>query len=70
MAGQLAVPPASPYSDGPCSPSPALLRLAVARQFPASSGPSAAELIALEDAHGAHNYHPLDVVVEEAKGEA
>jgi ornithine--oxo-acid transaminase len=28
----------------------------------------AAELIALEDRYGAHNYHPLDVVVERASG--
>ena len=27
-----------------------------------------AELIALEDRYGAHNYHPLDVVVERASG--
>ena len=27
-----------------------------------------AELIALEERHGAHNYHPLDVVVERAEG--
>src|SRR5579875_369754 len=26
------------------------------------------ELIAMEDCYGAHNYHPLDVVVERAKG--
>ena len=30
--------------------------------------PSSAELIALEEAHGAHNYHPLDVVVAKARG--
>ena len=29
---------------------------------------SAAALIALEDQYGAHNYHPLDVVVERASG--
>ena len=29
---------------------------------------SAAELMATEDAYGAHNYHPLDVVVERAEG--
>lgn len=29
---------------------------------------TAKELIALEDAYGAHNYHPLDVVVERAEG--
>jgi ornithine--oxo-acid transaminase len=29
---------------------------------------SSRELIALEDAHGAHNYHPLDVVVAKARG--
>lgn len=26
------------------------------------------EFIALEDAYGAHNYHPLDVVIERAEG--
>ena len=26
------------------------------------------ELIALEDRYGAHNYHPLDVVVSKAEG--
>jgi ornithine--oxo-acid transaminase len=30
--------------------------------------PTAAELIALEECHGAHNYHPLDVVINRAKG--
>ncbi len=29
---------------------------------------NAKDLIALEDAYGAHNYHPLDVVIERAKG--
>jgi len=29
---------------------------------------NAAELIALEDRYGAHNYHPLDLVVEHARG--
>jgi len=29
---------------------------------------SSAELIRLEDEHGAHNYHPLDVVVARARG--
>jgi ornithine--oxo-acid transaminase len=29
---------------------------------------TAAELIELEEAHGAHNYHPLDVVVTRARG--
>ncbi len=29
---------------------------------------SSAELIQLEEAHGAHNYHPLDVVIEKARG--
>ena len=29
---------------------------------------SSRDLIALEDAHGAHNYHPLDVVVARARG--
>jgi ornithine--oxo-acid transaminase len=29
---------------------------------------SSRELIALEEAHGAHNYHPLDVVVAKARG--
>lgn len=33
-----------------------------------SSAPSAQELIALEDRYGAHNYHPLDLVVERADG--
>src|SRR5882762_3087106 len=28
----------------------------------------AAQLIALEDRYGAHNYHPLDVVIERAAG--
>ena len=32
------------------------------------TGLSAAGLIALEDQYGAHNYHPLDVVVERASG--
>jgi ornithine--oxo-acid transaminase len=27
-----------------------------------------AELIALEDRYGAHNYHPLNVVIERASG--
>jgi len=30
--------------------------------------PTAAELIALEDRYGAHNYHPLDVVISHASG--
>lgn len=29
---------------------------------------SSTELIRLEDAYGAHNYHPLDVVIDRAKG--
>lgn len=29
---------------------------------------SSADLIRLEEAHGAHNYHPLDVVINRAKG--
>jgi len=29
---------------------------------------SSKELIALEDSYGAHNYHPLDVVIERAEG--
>jgi ornithine--oxo-acid transaminase len=29
---------------------------------------NAQELMALEDAYGAHNYHPLDVVIERAEG--
>jgi ornithine--oxo-acid transaminase len=29
---------------------------------------TADELIALEDRYGAHNYHPLDLVVERAEG--
>ena len=33
----------------------------------AVEAPAAADLIALEDAHVAHNYHPLDVVVAEAR---
>src|SRR3978361_1699975 len=28
----------------------------------------ASELVAIEDRYGAHNYHPLDVVVERAAG--
>src|SRR5574340_105825 len=28
----------------------------------------ASDLIALENAYGAHNYHPLDVVIERAEG--
>ena len=32
------------------------------------TGLTAAALIALEDQYGAHNYHPLDVVVERASG--
>ncbi len=31
-------------------------------------GETAKELIALEDRYGAHNYHPLDLVVERAQG--
>jgi ornithine--oxo-acid transaminase len=30
--------------------------------------PTAQQLIALEERHGAHNYHPLDVVLERASG--
>jgi ornithine--oxo-acid transaminase len=30
--------------------------------------PASAELIALEEHHGAHNYHPLDVVINRAEG--
>jgi len=33
-----------------------------------TGSPSAAELIRLEEAYGAHNYHPLDVVVSRARG--
>jgi ornithine--oxo-acid transaminase len=33
-----------------------------------AAAPSSRELIALEEAHGAHNYHPLDVVVAKARG--
>ncbi|MBW1601401.1 ornithine--oxo-acid transaminase [Streptomyces sp. JJ66] len=33
-----------------------------------SAAPSAAELIAAADAHSAHNYHPLPVVVRSAEG--
>jgi ornithine--oxo-acid transaminase len=33
-----------------------------------SGATSAAELIALEERHGAHNYHPLDVVISRARG--
>jgi ornithine--oxo-acid transaminase len=29
---------------------------------------SSAEAIALEDKHGAHNYHPLPVVLEKGEG--
>ena len=32
------------------------------------AGLSSAELIRLEEAHGAHNYHPLDVVITRAEG--
>ena len=32
------------------------------------SNDKAQELIALEEHYGAHNYHPLDLVVEDAKG--
>ena len=32
------------------------------------SSPQAAELIRLEDHYGAHNYHPLDVVLERGEG--
>ncbi|HVS16097.1 MAG TPA: ornithine--oxo-acid transaminase [Thermoanaerobaculia bacterium] len=35
---------------------------------PVPSIHSSRELIALEDRYGAHNYHPLDVVVERAEG--
>ncbi len=28
----------------------------------------AAELISIENQYGAHNYHPLDVVIERASG--
>jgi len=31
---------------------------------------TSAELIAIEEKYGAHNYHPLDVVIERAHGEA
>ena len=33
-----------------------------------SNRQNAAELIALEDRWGAHNYHPLDVVIERGEG--
>jgi ornithine--oxo-acid transaminase len=33
-----------------------------------SHRPTPAEFIALEDLYGAHNYHPLDVIVERAEG--
>ena len=29
---------------------------------------SSADLMALEDAHGAHNYHPLPVVLDRGEG--
>src|SRR5215218_3300944 len=34
----------------------------------AVEAPAGVDLIALEDAHVAHNYHPLDVVVAEGSG--
>lgn len=34
----------------------------------APTGTSAREFIALEDRYGAHNYHPLDVIIERAEG--
>ena len=33
-----------------------------------TTGRTSADLIALEDSYGAHNYHPLDVVVSRAEG--
>jgi ornithine--oxo-acid transaminase len=36
--------------------------------FAASEKLTPAELIGLEDRYGAHNYHPLDVVIERAQG--
>lgn len=38
------------------------------KTIPAVQSPSTADFIALEDRYGAHNYHPLDLVVAEAKG--
>ena len=46
---------------------PLVSELAVSMQ-PAKCRAPAEELIALEDQWGAHNYHPLDVVVERAAG--
>ncbi|HYK58327.1 MAG TPA: ornithine--oxo-acid transaminase [Bryobacteraceae bacterium] len=46
---------------------PPVSELAVSMQ-PAKCRAPAEELIALEDQWGAHNYHPLDVVVERAAG--
>ena len=37
-------------------------------QAPAAADRSSADLIALEERYGAHNYHPLDVVVARAEG--
>jgi ornithine--oxo-acid transaminase len=34
----------------------------------AATGKMAAELLAIEERHGAHNYHPLPIVVERAQG--
>ncbi len=33
-----------------------------------NQAPTASDLIALEERHGAHNYHPLGLVISEAKG--
>ena len=33
-----------------------------------TTGLSQQEFITLEDTYGAHNYHPLDVIVERAEG--
>ncbi|HVT60757.1 MAG TPA: ornithine--oxo-acid transaminase [Thermoanaerobaculia bacterium] len=35
---------------------------------PVKTGPTATDYVALEDRFGAHNYHPLDVVVARAQG--
>jgi ornithine--oxo-acid transaminase len=41
---------------------------AIATEAKPALSSRAAEIVALEDRYGAHNYHPLDVVVERAEG--
>mmetsp|Transcript_20619 Transcript_20619/g.51261 ORF Transcript_20619/g.51261 Transcript_20619/m.51261 type:complete len:439 (+) Transcript_20619:149-1465(+) len=41
---------------------------AVARRLQSSSARSASECMALEDKYGAHNYHPLPVVIKKGEG--